>query len=458
MSVVSVTGSTTFTGNIVLSVSIGETNPVNSTNIWVNAYGGTQADAGLQVASDSSSNVFMGGYFSGTANFGHGNVASAGGEDIVFTKCNFGGTNQWVKTFGSTGSDRCNSLAVDSSGNVFVTGYFNGTINMGGTNLVSSGGRDVFLAKYNNAGTHQWSKKYGSAGDEIAYRIAADTSGNIFVTGFFQGTGNFGTTNLPSANNGLDSFVAKYDGNGVPQWSKRFSPNNSDDIGYGIDTDSAGNVIVCGVFQGTINLGGTNHPPTGAYNMYIVKLNGTTGGWIWDFAYGSTSDDFAYTVAVDSADNVFMGGFFQGTVNFGGGAYVATQTDGVVVKLNSSGAYQWSRQLGGILGDTVNGIAIGPSDVVLVTGSFQSAVNFGGGPSLVSAGSTDGFLAKYSSANAYLWAERFGGGSGDNGNYASVDTTGYILTTGSFNGSFTFAGIPVSSAGLGDIFLWRHAP
>jgi hypothetical protein len=456
-----ISGVGNWTGTITLTLSLGTvTNPVNATNIWVNTYGGTQADEGLSVKTDASSNVFFGGYFSATANFGQGNVTASGGEDIVIAKYNFGGTNQWVKTFGSTSSDRCDAIALDSSGNVYAVGYFNGTINMGGTNLVSTGGRDVFIAKYNNAGTHQWSRKFGSVGDEIAYAVTVDSSGDVYMSGFFQGTSNFGTTNMSSANNGLDTFVAKYTGTtGAGVWSKRFSPNNSDDISYGIAACPDGGLMVCGVFQGTCNFGGTNHPPTGGYNMYIVKLSGSTGGWIWDFAFGGTTDDFAYTVAVDSSNNVLFGGFFNGTVNFGGGNITtAGSADGVAVKLNSSGAYQWARQLGGITSDTVMGTAFDSSGNAFVSGAFSSSVNFGSGPSLVSAGQNDGFLAKYSSANVLQWVDRFGGTGSEVANSVSVDTTGYVLSTGSFSTSFNFMTIPVTSAGLGDIYLWRHIP
>ena len=295
---------------------------------------------GYRLRPTASSNVFFGGYFSATANFGQGNVTAVGSEDIVISKRNFGGTNQWVKTFGSTLSDRCDAIALDSSGNIYAVGYFNGTINMGGTNLVSTGGRDVFIVKYNNAGAHVWSRKFGSVGDEIAYAVTVDSADDVYMSGFFQGTSNFGTTNMSSANGGLDTFVAKYTGaNGGGVWSKRFSPNNSDDISYGIAACPDGGLVVGGIFQGTINLGGTNHPPTGGYNMYIVKLNATTGGWIWDFAFGGVIDDFVYAVAVDSANNVLMGGFFNGTVNFGGGNITtAGGADGVAVKFNSSGA------------------------------------------------------------------------------------------------------------------------
>ena len=94
--------------------------------------------------------------------------------------------------------------------------------------------------------------------------------------------------------------------------------------------------------------------------------------------------------------------------------------------------YQWARQLGGITSDVVKGVAFDSSGNVFVSGAFSSAVNFGSGPSLVSAGQNDGFLAKYSSANVLQWVDRFGGTGAEVADSVAVDTTGYVLSTGSF--------------------------
>ena len=115
-----------------------------------------------------------------------------------------------------------NGVAVDGSGNVLVTGIFSGTVNFGGGNLVSAGDFDIFVAKYNASGVHQWSRRFGSAERSTSGTdVAVDGSGNVFVTGYFSGTVDFGGGNLVSAGRS-DIFLAKYNANGVHQWSKRF--------------------------------------------------------------------------------------------------------------------------------------------------------------------------------------------------------------------------------------------
>src|SRR5678816_4410899 len=112
----------------------------------------------------------------------------------------------WSQRFGANPDDIGYAVAVDGSGNVVMTGYFNGTVNFGGSNLVSSGGNDIFVAKYNSAGIHQWSQRFGSTTNDEGRAVAVDGSGNIFVTGYFTGAISFTGSGLISAG-GNDIFV-----------------------------------------------------------------------------------------------------------------------------------------------------------------------------------------------------------------------------------------------------------
>jgi len=197
------------------------THGVTPAPLWSKGFGYAGCDVGYSVAVDLSGNVFVTGYFGETVNFGGSNLVSAGGNDIFVAKYNAAGVHQWSQRFGSTGGDIGYSVAVDVSGNVFVTGYFQGTVNFGGGNLVSAGGQDIFVAKYDAAGAHLWSQRFGGPGLDIGYSVAVDASGNVFVTGHFQGTVNFGGSNLVSQG-GTDIFVAKYDVAGAHLWSQRF--------------------------------------------------------------------------------------------------------------------------------------------------------------------------------------------------------------------------------------------
>jgi hypothetical protein len=176
-------------------------------------FGGTSNDLGDGVAVDSSGNVYTTGRFAGTVNFGAGNVVSAGNYDVFVTKLNASGTHQWTTKLGGTGSDGGYEVAVDSSGNVYTTGYFNGTVNFGGTNVTSAGSTDVFVTKLNASGVHQWTTTFGGTGADYGYGVAVDSSGNVYTTGYFSGTVNFGAGNVVSAGI-LDVFVTKMNASG----------------------------------------------------------------------------------------------------------------------------------------------------------------------------------------------------------------------------------------------------
>src|SRR5262249_24301705 len=138
---------------------------------WAKRAGGTAADQAYGIAEDSSGNSYVTGFFSGTATFGPGEanqtlLTSAGGTDIFVAKYSTSGELVWVKRAGGTGADQANGIGVDSSGNSYVTGLFNGSATFGGgeanqTVLTSAGGTDIFVAKYNSDGTLAWAKKVG---------------------------------------------------------------------------------------------------------------------------------------------------------------------------------------------------------------------------------------------------------------------------------------------------------
>ena len=130
-------------------------------------------------------------------------------------------TNYGSITFGGTGTDYGRGTAVDGSGNVHVTGNFEGTVDFGGGDVTSAGDKDVYVSKYNAAGVHQWTTTLGGTNNDIGYGVAVDGSGNVYATGRFGGTVNFGAGNVTSAGNG-DGFVTKLNAAGVHQWTNTF--------------------------------------------------------------------------------------------------------------------------------------------------------------------------------------------------------------------------------------------
>ncbi|MCX6146500.1 MAG: SBBP repeat-containing protein [Candidatus Kapabacteria bacterium] len=185
--------------------------------LWAKKAGGTTEDVSNSVTTDASGNVYVTGYFtSPTITFGTTTITNTGGYDIFIVKYDAAGTVLWAKSAGGTDSDYGSSLTTDASGNVYVTGRFvSPTITFGTTTLTNPGGYDIFIVKYDAAGTVLWAKSAGGTSDDHGRSVSTDASGNVYVTGYFTSpTITFGTTTLTNAGEN-DIFIAKYAGTGT---------------------------------------------------------------------------------------------------------------------------------------------------------------------------------------------------------------------------------------------------
>ena len=264
--------------------------------------------------------------------------------------------------------------------------------------MLSAGARDAFLVKYSAAGAHVWSKRFGSTGQDSGSSVAVDASGNVFVAGTFNGSINLGGASLTSAG-GVDIFVAKFSATGQHLWSKGFGGTSTDAV-RGMAVDGVGDVVLTGQFLNTISFGGTALTSAGFEDIFLAKLSGAAGDHLWSKRFGSDSTtDAGYGVAVDSAGDVAMTGFYGPSANFGGGIVIAQGYDIFVAKYNSAGGYISARRYGdpagqyeGQFGDA---IAMSGGGSIYVTGHFVGTLTFGPGGQATSTqfGGNDGFLA-----------------------------------------------------------------
>jgi len=237
---------------------------------WDAHYGSSAInDAGDAIAIDASDNVIVAGHFGGTVNFGGSALVSAGSFDMFLAKYNSTGVHQWSKSFGSSGIEYVYDIAADASSNVILLGSFTNTVNFGGGNRVSAGLHDVVVAKYNSAGTHQWSNRFGSTSDDYGYDAATDAGGNVYALSNFNGTVDLGGGPITSTGSS-DFLLAKYNSAGVHQWSRGFGSPQSDVPG-GLAADAAGNVVMAGSFNNTANLGGSDLNSLGGYDIVVAR-------------------------------------------------------------------------------------------------------------------------------------------------------------------------------------------
>ena len=390
-------------------ISAPSANAWSSAQTTVSVFGGTLNDSGVAIAVDSSGNVYTTGFFTGTVDFdprdGTTNLTSAGAIDAFVSKLNSSGDLIWAKSFGGSSIDLGYSIAVDSGGNVYTTGYFYDIVDFdpgtGITNLTSAGYEDVFVSKLNSSGALIWAKSIGGSSDDEGNSIAVDSSGNVYTTGYFQDTVDFdpgaGTTNLTSAG-ANDAFVSKLDSSGELIWAKSFG-GASPDEGNSIAVDSSGNVYTTGFFTGTADFnpgtGITNLALVGYQDVFVSKLN-SSGNYVWANSFGVTSYyKYSTSITVDSSGNIYTTGtntvLITDPFSFAPNIFVS--------KLNSSGSLLWEKSFGGSSFDAGWSVAVDSSGNVYTTGYFEGTVDFDPGDgttNLTSAGANDAFVLKLS--------------------------------------------------------------
>ena len=464
-------------------ISVPSAKAWSSAQTAVSVFGGVGNEFSESTVVDSTGNIYTTGRFASTVDFdpgvGTSNLTSAGSSDVFVSKLDASGNLLWAKSFGAAAADAGLSIAVDSTGNVYTTGFFASTVDFdpgaGTTNLTTAGSSDVFISKLDASGNLVFAKRFGGGISDLGYSIAVDSTGNIYTTGFFQDTVDFdpsaGTTNLTTA--GLsDVFISKLDASGNLVFAKRFGAAEAD-AGRSIALDSTGNIYTAGYFEQTVDFdpsaGTTNLTSAGRSDVFVSKLD-SSGNLVFAKRFGAAETDVGLSVAVDSTGNVYTTGYFEQTVDFDPGAGTTDLTTGggsdvFVSKLDASGNLVFAKRFGGSNDDGGISISVDSNGNIHTTGYFEERVDFdpGAGTSnLTSAGGTDVFVSKIDSSGNLLLAKSFGGTANDVGRSITFDSTGNIYTTGEFAGTVDFdpgtGTTNLISAGGNDVFILRLDP
>lgn len=308
----------------------------------------------------------------------------------------------WARQLGTASSDLAQSVALDSAGNAYISGYTYGAL--GGAH---QGDADAFLAKYDVAGNLLWTRQLGSATRDFNHSVAVDAAGNAYISGATQGA--LDGTNLGQ----YDAFLTKYDASGNLVWTRQTGSTQTD-RSVGVALDSAGNAYLTGYTTGDVGA-----PNAGLGDMFLTKYD-AAGNHVWDRQLGSPTWDYGESVTVDGSGNIFVTGYTEGVL----GASNAGYRDAYLTKYNSSGTLQWTEQLGTFSADYSTSVAVDAGGNAFITGHTQASL---GGPS---AGDIDVFLAKYDGAGNQLWVEQIGTVTYEESHSVAVDSAGNAYITG----------------------------
>jgi len=400
------------------------TGAVTADTGWVKLLGSVADEGGYGVTIDASGAI----YIAGATQDDLGGQTSAGGQDSVIAKYDANGTPQWVRLLGSSVGDTGRAVAVDTTGNVYVTGETYGDLN-GETN---AGGTDLFVAKYTAAGGREWVKLLGTTGYDYGNGIAVDPSGDVYVTGATEGK----LDGQPNAGE-RDILVAKYTAAGVKQWVKLVG-SAGHDYGHDIAVDTAGHIYVTGQAAGDM----AGETSAGGIDIVIARYT-AAGVREWLKLLGTVDNDFGHGIAVDSSGAVYITGETLGNL---AGQTNAGCYDIVIAKYTAAGAEQWVTLLGSTGWDYGYGISAGSSGTIDVTG-----YTYGDLDGETNAGDVDILVARYTAAGIKQWVRLLGTVDTDQGMGIVTDSSGNIYTVGYTNGDL--GGQP--NAGEYDMFVWK---
>ncbi|HWA05080.1 MAG TPA: SBBP repeat-containing protein [Ignavibacteria bacterium] len=348
---------------------------------WLQKYNGPgdSTDSGNSITVDGSGNVYVTG-----SSFGSGTKS-----DFITVKYNSSGVQQWAQRYDgpTNGTDNAYNLKVDASGNVYVTGSSdNGPAQ-----------NDYYTIKYNSSGVQQWAQRYNGTGNSFdsPSSLAIDNSGNVYVAGYSSGVGT-----------GYDYVTIKYNSAGTMQWEQRYNgPGNSTENVFSLKVDGSGNVYITGFSGGS---GSGNDFATIKYNsagvqQWLQRYNGSANGY-----------DIARSLVLDDSGNVYVSGFTTET---------STGEDYTTIKYNSAGQQQWLQTYNGPgnSDDEVYAMTLDGNGNIYITGSSTG-----------SGSGSDFATIKYNASGTQIWAQRYNGPTGntDEARSIAVDVSGFVYITG----------------------------
>lgn len=427
-------------------------------HVWSRVIGGSFDDYGLTVAFDPGGAVIVGGQCSAAADFGGGPTIDRGYLDAFVAKYANDGTLLWAHRYGGLSDDAANDVALDAAGDVYVVGRFQASVDFGnGIPVGAFGAFDAYVAKYVGAdGSLAWVRHFGApAQNTIAFGIGTAPTGDVVATGVFMGTVDVGGNVLVSAGS-YDIFVARFaPADGVVTWAARFGGSGAD-FGRAIAVAPGGDFVLAASFEGSVDFGGGLRFSAGLGDAMVARY-AADGAHLFSVGHGSTGDDAAVRVAVDSSA-LMLTGYYTGTADFGGGALpVAGGKEIFQARYGVDGSYVWAQGRGGSSDDVGVGVALGPGGTAVFAGQFSGTADLGGG-AITSAGYTDVYIAKLSPTGLPIWIRTFGNALDDGAQDVAVDSGGAVAVTGFVRGTVDLGGGPVPPLGGRDIFIARYAP
>jgi hypothetical protein len=396
---------------------------------------------------------------------------------IFILKLDNTGDLVWVKQIGGSNHDNGESIKVDNSGNVYITGFFSGTVDFDPGpdtfNLTTSGNRNMFIQKLNDLGDLVWVKQIEGNDTNLGESVFIDNLENVYVTGYFEGAADFdpGPNTLSlNSNGGQDIFILKLDDSGNFVWAKQMG-GNSFDMGESIAVDNLGNVYTTGFFEGAVDfdpgLDTLKYSSNGDRDIFVQKLD-NSGDLVWVKQMGGGGPDIGEALVLDTFGNIYTTGTFRFSADFDPGFDTLLlnsngDRDIFIQKLDNSGDLVWVKQMGGVFFDKGQSITVDDQGNIYTTGYFRGIVDFDPGVDTFNltsfVGDRDIFIQKLDASGNFVGVGHVGGPDREEGKSIAIDNLTNIYVTGYFYDSVDFDpgtdSFNLTSLGNEDLFVLK---
>lgn len=435
-----------------LLLLIGSSMFAQSNRDWATYYGNTGNDYGNCLAVDASGNIYIAGSTGSTTGIaynGFQNTYGGATTDAFLLKLDAAGNRMWATYYGGTAIDGAYSIAVDASGNIYMTGTTTSSTNIafGGFQNVNAGGGDAYLVKFDPNGNRLWATYYGGSGQEAGNGVTTDALGNVYLTGVTWSSSGIAYGGFQNSFGGgsTDAFVVKFDSAGVRLWASYYGGPGNDD-GSSIVTDIAGSLYIAGTTRSISDIASGGFQSVfggGNTDAFLVKLD-SAGNRIWATYYGGTGEESGTDVAPDPTGNIYLTGNTTSTSDIatsgfqnvnGGGA------DAFLVKFDAAGNRIRGTYYGGSGGELGTAVSTDPSGNAYLAGRTTSiaGISDGGFQNSYGGGFNDGFLVTFSDSGTRICATYYGGTGNDMAEGITMDAIGNLYMVGQTNDTAAIA-------------------
>lgn len=425
--------------------------------LWAKGEGGLGNDAANSIAVDEDGNTYVTGNLAGEAEFSGVNVVGNGVYDVFLAKYDAGGNLLWVKNAGSMSNDQGNAVKY-KNGFLYLTGYFNDTAHFENMDIISKGDLDVFVAKYSASnGGLVWVRGAGGPYFDYAYTLDLDDAGNIYIGGYYNYATQFDTVHLSTSNIFSESFIAKYSNSGSLIWAKSSLGSATNQL-TGLAFDNQHSIYVTGFFSGNFKIANSTNisSATQSYDIFLAKID-LNGNAEWIRRAGSIYEDASHAVACDKSGNAIINGYFAGTANFGSNSVTYFDYNDVfTAKYDTAGNNLWARAGRGHQLDAGFAVTTDDAGNIFATGIFEDLIDFDG--NILDAVDKDIFVVSYDANGNLRFAEKAGDISTECGLGIAVEANGKVNLCGYYEHTCNFGTLAIEYSQHLDLFIAEFNP